>query len=201
MAEVTVMARIRSKKDFPVGEVRRFLEPGPIVLVSSTWKGQRNIMTMGWHTMMEFAPSLLGCVISSANHSFEMIRRSRECVINIPEVQLADSVIGIGTCSGRDFVKDASDGADKFERFGLTPVAATQVNAPLIAQCFASFECRVVDTRMVNAYNFFVLEVVRAHVASTPRYPKTLHYRGGGIFTLSGETVNMGRKYPQLRRM
>ena len=46
------------KKDFPVSDIRRFLEPGPIVLVSSAWKGKTNIMTMGWHMVMEFAPSL-----------------------------------------------------------------------------------------------------------------------------------------------
>ena len=52
------------KKDFPVSNVRHFLEPGPIVLVSSKWKDETNIMTMGWHSVMEFSPSLIGCVIS-----------------------------------------------------------------------------------------------------------------------------------------
>lgn len=55
-----------AKRDFPVYKVRRYLEPGPIVLVSSRWRGKTNIMTMGWHTVMEFAPSLIGCVIASA---------------------------------------------------------------------------------------------------------------------------------------
>ena len=76
--------KVFKKKDFPVSMIRRFLEPGPIVLVSSAWKGQTNIMTMGWHTVMEFQPSLIGCYITDGNHSFEMIRGSRECVINIP---------------------------------------------------------------------------------------------------------------------
>jgi flavin reductase (DIM6/NTAB) family NADH-FMN oxidoreductase RutF len=191
---MTVRSR---KRDFPVADVRRFLEPGPIVLVSSAWKGRCNIMTMGWHTMMEFSPSLMGCVIAASNHSFDMIRRSRECVINIPEAKLVDAVAGIGTCSGADL----DENTDKFALFGLTPVTATEVGASLIAQCFASFECRVVDTRFVNAYNFFVLEVVKAHVATSPRYPETLHYRGGGIFTKSGNTVDIGRTYPALRNM
>ena len=69
------------KKDFPVSEIRRFLEPGPIVLVSSAWQGQTNIMTMGWHMVMGFTPSLIGCYIWDENHSFEMIRRSKQCVI------------------------------------------------------------------------------------------------------------------------
>src|ERR1700674_2907690 len=56
----------KGKIDFPVAKVRRYLDPGPIVLVSSAWKGETNIMTMGWHTVMEFEPSLIGCMISSA---------------------------------------------------------------------------------------------------------------------------------------
>ena len=77
------------KKDFPLDQIRRFLEPGPIVLVSSAWRGKTNIMTMGWHMAMEFSPSLVGCVISEANHSFELIRRSKECVINVPTADVA----------------------------------------------------------------------------------------------------------------
>ena len=54
------------KYDFPVSKVRRYLEPGPVVLVSSAYKGENNIMTMGWHTIMEFSPSLIGCMITAA---------------------------------------------------------------------------------------------------------------------------------------
>lgn len=177
------------KKDFPVAEIRRFLEPGPIVLVSSAWRRQTNIMTMGWHTVMEFTPSLVGCVISSANHSFELIRRSKECVINIPTVELAEAVVGIGNSSGRD--------TDKFSAFGLTPVPGMEVGAPLIAECHASLECRLADARLVKTYNFFIFEVVKAHAASTPRYPRTLHYRGDGVFMLSGTST---RRYRRLFR-
>ena len=72
------------KKDFPTSDVRRFIEPGPIVLVSSRWKDETNIMTMGWHMIMGTEPSLIGCYIWTRNHSFNMIRKSKECVINIP---------------------------------------------------------------------------------------------------------------------
>ncbi len=85
-----------TKKDFPVDNVRRFLEPGPIVLVSSAYKNETNIMTMGWHMIMEFQPSLIGCYIWTANHSFEMIRKSRQCVINIPTEDIAATVVKIG---------------------------------------------------------------------------------------------------------
>src|SRR5205809_2641230 len=90
------------KRDYPLAKIRRFLEPGPIVLVSSAWKGRTNIMTMGWHMMMGEEPSLIGCFIWDENHSFEMIRRSKQCVINIPTVDLANTVVRIGNCSGRN---------------------------------------------------------------------------------------------------
>ncbi len=174
---------IRKKHDFPVSEIRRFIEPGPIVLVSSHWNGADNIMTMGWHTVMEFSPSLIGCMITSANHSYEMIRRSGECVINVPTVELAEKIVGIGTCSGAR--------VDKFAAFALTAVAAERVKAPLIAECHANLECRLAEPMMLEKYNFFVLEVVKAHAPKTPKYPRTLHYRGDGIFMTSGATLDL----------
>ncbi|MCA1768614.1 MAG: flavin reductase [Halomonas sp.] len=82
--------------DVPLDRVRRYLEPGPIVLVSSTCGGERDIMTLGWHTMMAFSPSLVGCLISSGNHSFELVRRSGTCVINLPTTALTAVIKATG---------------------------------------------------------------------------------------------------------
>ena len=174
------------KKDFPVAQIRRFLEPGPIVLVSSAWSGRNNIMTMGWHMVMEFQPSLIGCYIWSENHSFHMVRDSKECVINIPTVDLASTVVDIGNSSGREI--------DKFATFKLTARPGTRIGAPLIEQCYANFECKLVDSSLIRKYSLFVLEVVKAHVARSPRYPRTIHYRGDGIFMISGENTSRYRK-------
>ncbi len=165
-----------------MSEVRRYLEPGPIVLVSSKWEGKTNIMTMGWHTVMEFTPSLVGCVIAESNHSFHMIRNSGECVINLPTTALTDIVVGIGNTSGAEI--------DKFERFGLTPDKAKKVEAPLIRECHANFECRLYDDELIDKYNFFIFEVVKAHVAASPKYPETLHYTGDGVFMVSGKIIS-----------
>ena len=170
------------KRDFPVSEVRRYLEPGPIVLVSSRWRRETNIMTMGWQTVMEFTPSLVGCVIAENSHSFELIRKSRECVINLPTTALTDTVVKIGNCSGADI--------DKFRAFGLTAGKARDVQAPLIRECHANFECRLHDDALVRRYNFFIFEVVRAHVAALPKHPKTLHYTGNGVFMVAGRVIS-----------
>jgi flavin reductase (DIM6/NTAB) family NADH-FMN oxidoreductase RutF len=176
------MARQPRKGDFPVGQIRRYLEPGPIVLVSSRRKGKANIMTMGWHTVMEFTPSLVGCVIAGGNHSFRMIRDSGECVINLPTTRLTDAVVGIGNSSGAE--------VDKFREFGLTAEEATAVAAPLIRECHASFECRLHDDALVDRYNFFIFEVVKAHVAASPKRPETLHYTGDGVFMVAGKIIS-----------
>jgi flavin reductase (DIM6/NTAB) family NADH-FMN oxidoreductase RutF len=176
------MARAVKKTDFPVSNVRRYLEPGPIVLVSSRWRGKTNIMTMGWHMVMEFSPSLIGCLISSGNHSHRMIRDSGECVINLPTTRLTREVVGIGNTSGGEI--------DKFETFGLTAAKASAVDAPLVAECHANFECRLHDDVLVEKYNVFIFEVVKAHVAPRPKYPQTLHYTGDGVFMVAGKIIS-----------
>lgn len=175
------------KKNFPVSDVRRFLEPGPIILVSSTWKGQHNIMTMGWHMIMEFEPSLVGCYIWTENHSFNMIRKSKECVINVPTVDIARTVVDIGNCSGRE--------VNKFEKFQLTPLPGKKVKAPLIKECYANFECKLFDSRLINKYSLFIFEVIQAHVATSPKFPTTIHYRGDGLLMIAGPTISKYRKF------
>jgi flavin reductase (DIM6/NTAB) family NADH-FMN oxidoreductase RutF len=134
--------------------------------------------------VMGFEPSLIDCYIWDQNHSFEMIRRSRECVINIPTYDLAPKVVDIGNTSGRD--------VETFARVDLT--AAQAEKAPLIDECFANFECRVIDTKLIAKYSLFVLEVVKAHVAIRPKYPQTIHYRGDGVFMISGRNTGKFRK-------
>lgn len=181
------------KRNLPVERIRKYLEPGPIVLVSSAWKEQTNIMTMGWYTVMEFTPSLIGCIIAGSNHSYEMIRKSKACVINIPTVEMAKTVVGIGNCSGSE--------VNKFEKFGLTAQPGKKVKAPLIKECYANFECKIHDARLLNKYNFFIFKVVRAVAATSPKFPQTIHYTGDGIFMVSGKHINLRKEFrPEMLR-
>jgi flavin reductase (DIM6/NTAB) family NADH-FMN oxidoreductase RutF len=171
------------KRSFPLSQVYRLLEPGPVVLLTTTCRGKTDIMTQSWHTMMEFEPPLVGCVIGGRSLSHEMLLKTKECVIGIPTVELAKQVVGIGNCSGRK--------VDKFRKFKLTAQPATLVSAPLIAECYANLECKVVDTRMVNRYGLFVLEVVQAWKDTAQKDPRTLHHRGRGRFMVAGETIRL----------
>jgi flavin reductase (DIM6/NTAB) family NADH-FMN oxidoreductase RutF len=175
-----------AKRSYPLSKVYGLLEPGPVVLLSTAHKGRANVMTMSWHTMMEFEPPLVGCIVSGRDFSFDALKATRQCVLNIPTVELKATVVGCGNTSGRS--------VDKFKDFGLTPVPAALVDAPLIAECYANLECRVVDTRMVNRYNFFVLEVLKAWIDPACKDPRTLHHRGHGAFMVAGETIKLPSK-------
>ena len=175
------------KTDYPLVNIRRHLETGPIVLVSAKWKDQTNIMTMGWHMMLQFSPARFGCYIWDGNHSLAMIRKAKECVINIPTVDLVEHVVGIGNSTGGKL--------DKFKEFGLTAVAADKVSAPLIKECYANFECRLADAGLIRSYGLFVWDVVKAHVASSPKNPRTLHYRGQGEFMVAGRSISRKEKF------
>ncbi len=170
-------------KPLPLGNVYQLLEPGPVVMLTTARKGRPNVMTMSWHMMVEFEPPLIACVCSSANYSFEALRATGECVIAIPARKLATKAVTVGNASGRN--------TDKFKAFKLTPVAAEQVQAPLIKECFANIECQVVNRALVNRYNLFILEGVQAWIDPAQKNPKTLHHHGYGKFVVDGATIKL----------
>lgn len=168
--------------EFPLSRVRRFLEPGPVVLISSACAGERNVMTLGWHVVLAFTPALVGLMISAGNHSFDLIRGSGECVINLPTADMVDLVARIGNMTGAE--------VDKFAALEIETAPARHVAAPLLPACYAQFECRLFDDRMVDDYNLFVFEIVAAHVRDPDGEPDTLHYTGDGVFHTRGATVD-----------
>lgn len=170
-------------KEFPLPKVYRLLEPGPVVLLTTAHKGRSNVMTMSWHMMVEFEPPLIACVVSDANYSFAALEATRECVIGIPPVRLVRKVVQVGNCSGRDL--------DKFGAFGLTALPAKEVRAPLMGECFANLECKVIDSRFVTKYNLFILEVVRAWKNPAQKNPRTIHHQGYGRFVVDGKVITL----------
>ena len=175
-----------AKRSFPLSKVYGLLEPGPVVMVTTAAGVKMNIMTMSWHTMLDFDPPLVGCVISNRNYTFDVLKKTRECVLNIPTAELAKQVVACGNTSGRK--------VDKFKTFGLTPAAASDVKAPLIDECYANLECRVVDTKMVAKYNFFILEVLKAWIDPSKKAPRTIHHLGRGAFMVAGVTIKLPSK-------
>jgi flavin reductase (DIM6/NTAB) family NADH-FMN oxidoreductase RutF len=152
-------------------------------MVATSGKGRSNVMTMSWHTMIEFEPPIVGCVISNRNYTFGILKATKECTINIPTVELAEKAVRCGNATGRTI--------DKFEAFQLTPAPAARVGAPLVAECYANLECKVIDASMVTRYNFFILEVIKAWIDPSRQNPRTLHHRGRGVFMVAGRTIRL----------
>jgi flavin reductase (DIM6/NTAB) family NADH-FMN oxidoreductase RutF len=175
-------------KILPLSTVYQLLEPGPVVLLTTTRNGKANIMTVSWHMMVEFEPPLIACVIGDSNYSFSALRATKECVIAVPALKLAAKVVEIGNCSGRD--------VDKFKKFGLTPVPAELIAPPLVAECFANLECKVTDTRLVNRYNLFILEVLKTWTDPAQKHPKTIHHHGWCSFSVDGKMIKLKSKKP-----
>lgn len=175
-------------KDYPLSKVYQLIEPGPVVLLTTSDQGHANVMAMSWHMMMEFEPPRIACIVSGGDYSFTALAKTQECVIAIPSVELAEKVVAIGNCSGRD--------TDKFAEIGLTALPAQEVSAPLIGECFANLECRVVDQDFVDRYNLFVLEVVKAWRDPRQTAPRTIHHKGYGTFAIDGDDITLPSKMP-----
>jgi flavin reductase (DIM6/NTAB) family NADH-FMN oxidoreductase RutF len=138
--------------------------------------------------MVEFTPPLVACIVSSGDFGFTALRATEECTIAVPAAELAGQVVKVGNCSGRD--------PDKFSAFGLTPLPAATIKAPLICECFANLECRVADTGMVSKCGLFILEVVKAWVDPKQADPKTIHHRGYGSFAVDGKVIHLESRMP-----
>ena len=151
------------------------MESGPVVLVT-THDGQKdNIMTISWTMVLDFTP-VFAITTGEWNYSFVALRKNKECVIAIPTIDMLDTVVGIGTCSGTD--------TDKFDKFKLTPVQGKVVRPPLIKECLANIECKVID--IIKKHNIVVLEAVAAYIDTARKEKRTVHAVGDGTFIVDG---------------
>lgn len=163
----------------PLGKAFTLIEPGPVVLVTTGDGARDNIMTISWITVMDFTPQF-AMTTGPWNYSYAALRKTRECVLAIPTVDLLDRVIGVGTCSGID--------TDKFEKFRLTREKGRHVRPPLIRECLANIECRVIE--IINRHNLVVLEGVAAYFDSSRKEKRTIHAVGDGSFVVDGRRLN-----------
>jgi flavin reductase (DIM6/NTAB) family NADH-FMN oxidoreductase RutF len=162
-------------KELPLAKAFMLIEPGPVTLVTTAVGRRKNIMTISWTMVMDFTPKL-AFVTGPWNHSYQALVETGECVLAIPSADMSEIVVGIGTCSGAD--------TDKFRKFGLTPAKAKMVKAPLIAECIANIECRVIDH--VEKHDLFVLEGVHAWMDPDSHKRRAFHAVGDGTFVADG---------------
>jgi flavin reductase (DIM6/NTAB) family NADH-FMN oxidoreductase RutF len=155
------------------------MESGPVVLVTTNDGKKNNIMAISWTMVNDFTPRF-AITTGAWNYSFRALKKNKECVIAIPTVDMLDKVIGIGTCSGAD--------TDKFTKFSLTPLPGKAVKAPLIKECLANIECKVVD--IISKHNIVVLEALAAYVTSSLNEKRTVHAVGDGTFIVDGKRLS-----------
>ena len=176
---------MKNKVKFKKGKIERsllYIEPGPVVLVSShdPDEDKDNVMTISWTLALDFCQHIALCT-GPWNHSFDIIMKTKECVVAIPPASMAETVVKIGDISGKD--------VDKFEKFDITKLEAEKVDAPLIEECVANHECKVID--FVKKYGLIILEVVNVWENQDIKDPKLFHAFGDGTFVTDGEKMNL----------
>jgi flavin reductase (DIM6/NTAB) family NADH-FMN oxidoreductase RutF len=140
---------------------------------------KNNIMTISWTMVLDFTP-MFALTTGAWNYSFAALQKTAECVIAIATVDMLDVVVGIGTCSGAD--------TDKFSKFKMTALPGKLVNAPLIKECLANIECKVVD--MIEKHNIVALRAVAAYEDPARKEKRTIHAVGDGTFIVDGRRLD-----------
>jgi flavin reductase (DIM6/NTAB) family NADH-FMN oxidoreductase RutF len=166
-------------KKLPLNKAFTLLEPGPVVLITTHDGQHSNIMTISWTMVVDFTP-VFALTTGPWNYSFAALRKTKECVIAVPTVDLLDKVVGVGTCSGTD--------TDKFAKFKLTPLKASKVKAPLIQECLANIECQVIDN--YKKHSIVILQGVAAWVDAARKERRMLHAVGDGTFIADGRKLD-----------
>ncbi|MFC1526259.1 flavin reductase family protein [Candidatus Latescibacterota bacterium] len=141
-------------KEVSIGDGEKLWGPPErVVLVTSVdGEGKANIISVGWAMRANMAPPVFAIGLGKKSHSCASISASGEFVFCLPGTSLAQQVMYCGTHSGRE--------VDKFAETGLTALPASRVKAPLIGECLASFECRVVASQDIGDHRVFFGEVL-----------------------------------------
>ena len=171
--------------ELPAEKAYRILESGPIVLVATRRRGSRQPDDNGFSHDDAARPA------AGRRHHRAMGPQPPSAIGHRRTVDLAETVVDIGNCSG--------DALDKFAHFGLTPASAQTVEAPLVRECWANLECRVADDGWARRYNLWVLEVQRVWIDAARKETRLIHHQGDGRFSVDGDTLDLGERMVRWR--
>ncbi|MEM3401758.1 MAG: flavin reductase family protein [Candidatus Hadarchaeales archaeon] len=160
------------KREIQSRRLYRLLYPRQVILVSSLdpSTGKPNVLPVAWATPLSAEPPLVGVLLTKERYSHSLIEKSGEFVINIPTMELLEKIKKCGSTSGRSI--------EKFKEFGLTPRPASKIRTPLVEECIAHLECKLVKIVETGDHMLFIGEIVAASADE-------------GIF--ENEMMNMGR--------
>ncbi|MGD2247488.1 MAG: flavin reductase family protein [Candidatus Methanofastidiosia archaeon] len=131
------------------------LYPSSLVLVTSSYQGEDNIITLAWVSTVCFDPPLAGCAIRDTRHSHTLIKNSKEFVINIPSREIVKETDYCGQVSGKT--------TDKFADCNFTKLKASTVNAPLIKECPINIECILHKIVNLGTHDLFIGKLMAVH--------------------------------------
>jgi flavin reductase (DIM6/NTAB) family NADH-FMN oxidoreductase RutF len=178
------------RQPIPELEARRLLAGGPVVLVTTAWRGNVNVMPAAYVTPLSFAPPLIGLAVHPTRHTHDMIRHGEAFALNIPTPELLHHCQYLGSVSGRD--------ADKLELTRLPTFRARRVDAPLLEGCVGHLECSLEDAYRTGDHTLFIGKVIAAQVEQdafdqtwllSDAELKPLHYLGLNYYAALAERL------------
>ncbi len=175
------------KKDVPLDMATRLLNHGPLVIVGSKHGNRETLMAVAWITPLSKKPPMAGIMVTRKRFSYELISASGAFSISVPGKDLLEAAIRVGTVSGRQ-------GEDKFKDAGITREEARLIPSPLVKECLAHIECKLLKEEEFGDHVLMAGEILRASVeeeAFTDHWIlerfRTIAHLGGEWF---GETVS-----------
>jgi len=172
-------------------KANRIINSGQVILVSCAYKDKTNIITLAWNMPLSHKPPLLGISVAKTHFSAELIKKSKEFIVNVPSFELLNSVVYCGTHSGRD--------TDKFKESRLEPEKANRlIKTPLIKECIGHLECYLRDVKEVGDHFLFIGEVIYTCAREDlfketwqPEKVKLIFHLGGKFFTTSDKKIEI----------
>lgn len=164
------------KKDIKVGTC---LAPVPVVMVSCKEGERENITTVAWTGVINSEPPFVYISLRKSRLSYEIIQKTKEFVINIPNDKLVVETDYCGTKSGRE--------VDKWQEMKLTKEKAQKVDVPMIAECPIQLECEVKEIKELGSHDMLIAEVVAVHAEE--EYVKesgAIDYEKANLLTYAG---------------
>lgn len=172
------------KKVIEPRQAYRLLADGPVLLVTTQWRGQPNVMTAAWSTTLSASEALIGIAIAPTRLTHEFITKTDQFALNVPHLDLLGKVWHSGAHSGRE--------VDKWATAPFTPAEANEIDPPLIDEALAWLECSVINRLTVGDHTLFIAEILVAQVEEEAfnetwrpdrEAGRTLHHLGGNQFS------------------
>ena len=166
-------------KQAPIEEFLKYIEPGPLALLTTFDGKKKNVMTISWIMPISW-DACFTIATGPWNYSYKSLVKTRECAVCIPPANMLETAIGIGCSSGADI--------DKFKNFKLNYISGETVKVPLLTDCIACLECKVLEH--VKRWDLFVMRAVRLVLNEKHKHARMIHAVGDGSFKLDGDTKN-----------